>query len=92
MAKRRSVRAAAVQITPVLESRDGTLHKVCASVAEAATRGAELVVFPETFLPYYPYFSFIQPPVLSGPEHLKLYEWALEVPGPECATLAKTAR
>ena len=92
MTKRPSVRAAAVQITPVFESREGTLQKVCASVAEAAARGAELVVFPETFLPYYPYFSFIRPPVQSGPEHLKLYEWALEVPGPECTRLSDAAR
>ena len=41
---------------------------------------AELVVFPETFVPYYPYFSFVLPPVLQGAPHLKLMERAVVVP------------
>jgi aliphatic nitrilase len=92
MEPRRSVRAAAVQISPDLESQYGTLDKVCAAVRDAAQQGAELVVFPETLLPYYPYFSFIQPPVLSGREHMRLYEWAIEVPGPVTERLSQCAR
>ena len=76
----RKVRAAAVQISPVLYSREGTTEKVLVAIDKAATEGAELVVFPETFIPYYPYFSFVQPPVLMGKEHLRLYEQAVEVP------------
>jgi len=78
----RTVRAAAVQISPVLFSRDGTTEKVLQAIAKAATEGAQLVVFPETFIPYYPYFSFVQPPVLMGKEHMRLYEEAVTVPGP----------
>jgi nitrilase len=76
-----TVRVAAVQISPVLFSREGTTEKVLQSIAEAAAQGAQLVVFPETFIPYYPYFSFIQPPVLMGKEHMRLYEEAVTVPG-----------
>jgi nitrilase len=92
MAQRTSVRAAAVQLAPVFDEPGGTVTKVCAAVAEARARGAELVVFPETFIPYYPYFSFVRPPVQSGAEHLRLYEWAVTVDGPECARLAEAAR
>jgi nitrilase len=92
VSNRQSVRAAAVQISPDLESRDGTLDKLCDSVASAASQGAELVVFPETVVPYYPYFSFIQPPVASGREHMRLYEWAVEVPGPGTQRLAAAAK
>jgi nitrilase len=77
----RKVRAAAVQLSPVLFSRDGTMEKVLDAIAAAAKEGAQLVVFPETFVPYYPYFSFVQPPVLMGKEHMRLYEEAVEVPG-----------
>jgi aliphatic nitrilase len=66
----RIVRAAAVQISPVLFSRDGTTEKVLNAIAKAATEGVQLIVFPETFIPYYPYFSFVQPPVLMGKEHM----------------------
>jgi aliphatic nitrilase len=38
-------------------------------------------VFPETFVPYYPYFSFVRPPRVR-PEHLLLYERAVSVPVP----------
>ncbi|GAA4338861.1 hypothetical protein GCM10023144_36380 [Pigmentiphaga soli] len=63
---RRIVRVAAVQIAPDLDTPGGTLRKVCDAIDEAAGKGARLVVFPETFVPYYPYFSFVRPPVQSG--------------------------
>jgi aliphatic nitrilase len=88
----RVVRAAAVQIAPDLDSADGTLHKVLEAIAGAAAKGAQLVVFPETFVPYYPYFSFVKPPVAQGPEHLKLYERAVLVPGPVTQAVAAAAR
>src|SRR5690242_14355531 len=88
----RKVRAAAVQLSPVLGSRDGTLAKVCERIAEAGASGAELVVFPETVVPYYPYFSFIKPPAAIGAEHLALYERAVVVPGPATAAVAEAAR
>jgi nitrilase len=91
-ATKRVVRAAAVQIAPDLDSADGTVAKVCEAIADAAAQGAELVVFPETFVPYYPYFSFIRPPFQQGPEHLLLYERAVTVPGPVTDAVAAAAR
>jgi nitrilase len=88
----RKVRAAAVQLSPVLFSRDGTTEKVLQAIASAADQGVELIVFPETFIPYYPYFSFIQPPVLMGKEHMRLYEEAVTVPGPVTDAVSRAAR
>ncbi|MEO0540882.1 MAG: nitrilase-related carbon-nitrogen hydrolase, partial [Cyanobacteria bacterium P01_A01_bin.105] len=87
----RTVRAAAVQLSPVLHSCDGTVEKVLKAIKEAAQAGAELVVFPETFVPYYPYFSFVLPPVLMGKEHMKLYEEAVVVPGPVTDAVGQAA-
>ena len=92
MATQQTVRAAAVQIAPDLESADGTVARVCAAIAEAAGKGAQIAVFPETFVPYYPYFSFVQPPFMQGAAHLKLYERAVVVPGPVTAAVAEAAR
>jgi nitrilase len=86
------VRAAAVQIAPDFERPDGTLDRVCTAIDEAADRGARLVVFPETFVPYYPYFSFVLPPCKQGPEHLRLHEQAVVVPGPVTQAVAERAR
>ncbi len=88
----RMVKAAAVQISPVLHSQSGTMEKVLKAIADAAKEGVELIVFPETFVPYYPYFSFVLPPVLMGKEHMKLYEEAVEVPGPVTVAVSQAAR
>ena len=92
MASSHSVRAAAVQISPDLQRADKTLEKVLQAMNDAARQGAELIVFPETFVPYYPYFSFIYPPVAMGAAHLQLYRQAVTVPGPVVSTVAEQAR
>ena len=86
------VRAAAVQLSPVLYSCEGTTTKVCDAIAEAAKKGAELVVFPETVLPYYPYFSFIKAPALIGADHLKLIAESVAVPGPVTDRIGSAAK
>jgi nitrilase len=85
------IKAAAVQIAPDLTTGAGTIDRVCGAIARAAAEGVELAVFPETFIPYYPYFSFVAPAVLMGKDHLRLFEWAVEVPGPITDRLSKSA-
>ena len=89
---KRIVRVAAAQITPVLDRPGGTLERVLNAIDEAAGKGVGFMVFPETFLPYYPYFSFVEPPATIGPAHLKLYEEAVTVPGPVTQALAAAAK
>ena len=86
------VRVAAIQIAPDLDSQAGTLDRVLAALSEAAAKGAKLAVFPETFVPWYPYFSFVHPPVATGSEHVRLYEHAVVVPGPATEAVAAAAR
>lgn len=92
MEKKSIVRAAAAQIAPDLTSREKTLERVLETIREAARQGAELIVFPETFVPWYPYFSFVLPPVLSGREHVRLYEEAVTVPSAATESVASAAR
>ena len=87
-----TVRAAAAQLSPVLENAHGTAEKVIDTIEAAARDGVRFLVFPETFVPYYPYFSFVQPPALMGREHMRLYENAPTVPGPVVDLVAQAAR
>jgi len=87
-----TLKVAAAQIRPVLFSLDGSVQRVLSAMAEAAEQGVELIVFPETFLPYYPYFSFVEPAVLMGRSHLTLYDQAVTVPGPATEAIAAAAR
>ena len=57
MSTHRVIRAAAAQIAPDLASGGGTVHKVLETMDAAAAQGVQLIVFPETLVPYYPYFS-----------------------------------
>lgn len=88
----RILRAAAVQLAPDLERAEGTLKIVLDAMDEAAAKGAEIIVFPETFVPYYPYFSFVLPPAASGAEHLKLYDEAVVIPGPITDAVGERAK
>jgi len=92
MAEKTLIRVAAAQISPDLESSGGTVAKVLEALAEAAGKGARLIVFPETFVPWYPYFSFVHAPVLTGAEHIRLYENAVVVPGPVTEAVASAAK
>src|SRR3954468_22696048 len=50
----RAVKVACGQGEPVILDRERTLDKLELVAREAAGNGAELVVFPETFVPVYP--------------------------------------
>jgi nitrilase len=58
----RIVKAAAVQFSPVLYSREGTVEKVVRKIHELGRQGVQFATFPETVVPYYSYFSLVQPP------------------------------
>jgi nitrilase len=85
----RTVKAAAVQIAPDLTSRDKTMARVLDAIDEAAGNGADLIVFPETFVPFYPYFSFVLPPSQQGKPHLHLYDQAVTVPSDDTRRVAQ---
>ena len=74
------IKAAAVQCSPVLYSQTGTVKKICDTILELGQQGVQFAVFPETVVPYYPYFSFVQPPFAMGKEHLKLLHESVVVP------------
>lgn len=74
------VKAAAVQISPVLYSREGTVEKVVRKIIELGRTGVQFATFPETIVPYYPYFAFVQSPYRMGAEHQRLLEQSVTVP------------
>jgi aliphatic nitrilase len=94
MAPHAIVKAAAVQLKPVIGSKDGTVDKIVRKISELGGRGVQFATFPETVVPYYPYFAFVQTPyqVLGGTDHLKWRDGAIEVPSPATHALADACR
>jgi nitrilase len=86
------IKAAAVQLSPVLYSRQGTVDKIVNKIYELGTKGVQFATFPETVIPYYPYFSFVQPPYMMGKEHQRLLEQAVTVPSAETRAIGEAAR
>ena len=90
----KTVKAAAVQLSPVLYSREGTVEKVVRTIHELHQKGVQFATFPETVVPYYPYFSFVQSPyqMVVGPEHLKLLNQAVTVPSPATSAISDACK
>jgi predicted amidohydrolase len=83
--------AAAVQAAPVYLDRDATIEKACELIDEAGKAGARLIVFPETWVPMYPFWHTTQG-VFSGSLFTSLWKNAVEIPSAATDTLAQAAR
>jgi len=90
----RVVKAAAVQLSPVLYSREETVEKVVRKIHELGEQGVQFATFPETVVPYYPYFSFLQAPylIIARGEHLKLLDQAVTVPSPATNAIGESCK
>jgi nitrilase len=86
------LRVAAVQATYVLMDREATIDRVEELTADAARQGAQLVVFPEAFVPGTPIWIDTRP-IWDGDEDwfAMLAENAVVVPSPAVDRLAAIA-
>jgi nitrilase len=86
---------ACIQAAPVFLDRDATIEKCCALLHEAAAHGASLAVFPEAFVPCYPFWVWHIPAGRTR-ELRELYAMLLEnsvtVGDAATARLASAAR
>lgn len=84
--------AAAVQASPVFLDAGKTVEKAVSLIGEAAGNGARLVVFPEVFIPGYPYWNWITDPVTGSAWFEKLVRSSVFADGPEVAKVQAAAR
>jgi nitrilase len=86
--------AAAVQASPVFPlNKDVSIEKVCALIESAAKQGAQLIVFPEAFVPAYPNWSIdLETPDEWAKNLVQITREAVEVPGVEINRVAAKAR
>lgn len=90
-------RIALVQSAPVMFDKEKTVEKAVKAIEEAGENGAQLIVFPECYIPCYPYgmtFGFV-----VGERHeegrldwKRYYDNSMVVPGPETEALGEAAK
>jgi nitrilase len=87
------VRVACAQVEPVPFDRDGTLDKLAATAADAAAQGAQLVLFPETFVPVYPSSRWVRALASGGGKEMwaKLARSSITVPSADTERLGAIA-
>jgi nitrilase len=91
------VKAAVVQAAPALFEREASIEKAFSLVLEAAAQGAQLILFPEAFIPAYPrglsFGTVVGSRTAEGRLTWQRY-WAnaVEVPGPATQALGAAAR
>lgn len=85
-------KAAAIQAAPCFLDRAATVAKACDLIAEAAGNGANLIVFPEVFIPGYPYWNWCMSPLQGSAWFRKLCLSSVDIPGPEISALCSAAR
>jgi len=85
-------RAAAVQAAPVFLDRDATIDKLEMLVQKAVDAGADLIVFGESFIPAFPVWNLIYAPIDQHGFFRRLFDNAVQVPGPHTRKLSEIAR
>ena len=90
-------RLAVVQAEPKLFDKEAGLQQTLVFIRRAAAQGAELIVFPELFIPGYPFgmnfgFSTGKRTPEGRADWQRYYEASILVPGPETEAIGAAAK
>lgn len=93
MALPKRLRAAACHTSPVFLSAQETTKKCISLISRASKLGsADLVVFPESFIPAFPYWSSLRAPTENHSFFSTLAAQSLYIDGPEIHAIRNAAR
>lgn len=85
-------KAAVAQLAPSFLNREETVEIACNAIETAGTNGAELIAFPESFIPGYPYWIWMEPPFATAKHFKDLFKNSVEVPSPATKLLCRSAK
>ena len=85
-------RAAAVQAAPAFLDLDAGIDKAIDLIQQAARNGAKLIAFPETWLPGYPWFIWLDSPAWGMQFVQRYHDNSLVYGTPQADRLAQAAR
>lgn len=85
-------KAAAVHAAPVFMDKKASTQKAIDFIKKAEQESIELLVFPETFIPGYPYFIECYPPLMQVGALNDYREASVEIDGPEIVAIQTAAK
>ncbi|KAK7414951.1 hypothetical protein QQX98_006276 [Neonectria punicea] len=88
----RTVKVAVVQAEPCWFDVDAATKKTCDLIKEAGAKGAELIAFPELWIPGYPTFVFAHTTKVVNEYMLRYYHNCVSVGSSHMADIRKAAR
>ena len=83
----REIKVAAVHAAPEYMNVEATVTKACSLIEQAGANDIDLVVFPEVFLPGFPYWINCYPPLIQAGVTRHYQDLSIEIPGPEVEAL-----
>ena len=86
------VKVAATAIAPVYWDRDATTQKAIKYILEAGENGANIIGFPESFIPGYPWWIWFGAPSWGLRFYKEFHENAVEIPSPTTEALCDAAK
>lgn len=86
------LRVAAVQAAPAFLERAAGVEKAIALIDEAGREGVDVLAFPETWLPGYPFWAWLDSPARGMPFVGRYHEQSLVRGGAEDRALAAAAK
>jgi nitrilase len=89
------IKVAAAQLAPIFLNKEKTVEKACSAISEAGKTGAELIVFPEAFIPGYPDWVWLIPNSKKADLdrlYLQLVENAVTIPDSTTQKLCHAAK
>jgi nitrilase len=92
--KPKLVKLAGVQAAPVFLDKKATTEKVVELILEAGRQNADIIGFPETFIPGYPGWVELLPLATPPAPSLfaRLFAESVEVPGPETSLISAACK
>ncbi|MCG7632942.1 carbon-nitrogen hydrolase family protein [Gordonia McavH-238-E] len=85
-------KAAVTQAEPVWFDLSATVDKTIALVEEASRAGADLIAFPETWIPGYPWFLWLDSVAWQSQYFIRYPQNSLDLDGSEFAAIREAAR
>lgn len=85
-------KAAAIHAAPVFLDKTATTKKAISLIREAVAAGAELVAFPETYIPAFPVWAALWAPIDNHDLFVRMADQSVLIDGPEVKAIRDEAR